>query len=133
MARNLITLMSVAALNHTHWLERKGSVCPSKREAFHDSFHILIISTGYELLHLLAGARHRLLPLPLAAWTPLSRLPLAARRRVGGELTPSFPCGRACKCKDSFSAYYLSDSGFWCLPPSSCVCVCVCMLEGEKR
>lgn len=96
-----------------------------KREAFHDSFHIVIIST--ELLHLLAGARHRLLPLLLAAWTPLCCLPLAAGRRVGGVLTPSFPCGRACKCKDSFSAYYLSDSGFWCLPPSPCACVCVCM------
>ena len=84
-------------------------------------------------MHLLAGARHRLLPLPLAAWTPLSRLPLAAWRRVGGELTPSFPCGRACKCKDSFSAYYLSDSGFWCLPPSSCVCVCVCVYVGGRK
>lgn len=81
----------------------------------------------------MAGARHRLPPLPLAAWTPLRRLPLAAWRRVGGVLTPSFPCGRACKCKDSFSAYYLSDSGFWCLPPSACVCVYVGGRKEIKR
>lgn len=79
------------------------------------------------------GQRHRLPALWLAAWTPLCLLPLAACRRVGGELAPSSPCGRACKCKDSFSAYYLSDSGLWRLPPSVCVCVCVCWLETRDK
>ncbi len=122
-----------------HSLSPAGALhllCPSKRK-LSQLLHIVIISAGYGLLHLLAGTRHRLPPLSLAAWTPPCHVPLAASRRVGGELTPSSPCGRACKCKDSFSAYYLSDSGFQCLPPSECVCVCVCvcvcMLKGERR
>lgn len=116
----IITLISAGAqITLAGWTAALG---PSfKPKGFHDSFHTVMIST--HLLHLLAEARHRLSSLLLAACLNISVQPLiGCLKRVGGASTPSFPCGRTCKCKDSFSAYYLSDSGFWCLPLSACLC-----------
>lgn len=79
-------------------------LCPSfkRKDFFYESFHIVIIST--KLLHLLAGARHRLPPLWLAAewlcdayhwlpegeWEEHSPHPSPVAERVKAK-TPSLP------------------------------------------
>lgn len=94
----------------------------------------LIISA--ELQHWQAGPRRwGCLYSHWPAWvTPCAACNWTAWRRVGGASpplpSPSFPCGRACNCKDSFSANDPSDSQLSALlPPSRArrhVCVSVC-------
>lgn len=84
MPHNLITLMSAAVLNHTRPAEctaqsvlQKGKPCTALR---------FVIPIGYELLHLLAGMRKRLLGLPLAARRAACWQVIGSWESVGGEL-----------------------------------------------
>lgn len=129
MAQNLITLMSMAALNHTHWVQRL--VCPSKGKLFMTpsilSLFQLDMSYCTYWLGQGTGCFH-------FHWLP-GHLSAASHWLPGGEWEGSSPhpppVAERVNVKTLFLPIIWVTRGFGvCLRAR--VSACVCMLEGES-
>lgn len=100
-------------------------VCPSEGKLLRSALG-LIIPTGYEQLHLLARAWHRLPALPFVASEVCVRLGLG---KEWEERSLSSLCWSVCGCEHSFLSYYLSGCRYWCLP----LCLCSRGIKRERQ
>lgn len=126
MAQNLIISFLWTYKIHIRWLGCSALPVLQKEKTFffYDSFHIVIIST--KLLHLLAGARHRLPPLWLAAeWLRAASHWLPEGEWEEHSPHPS-PVAERVKAKTPSLPIIWVTLGFG-------VCLSVCVYGGERK